>query len=130
MLGSTHGTFTTDPRALVVACGETPRDAVHGVTAVAGDLDLSGRPLHLPVPDLDRFFRPESVSRVRGTADSSSGVIRHGVARRRRRGVLVHAARLRRHRPRRPGERSTGALLPRWSGTPGVGSAARHSCGA
>ncbi|MER7946399.1 acetate--CoA ligase family protein [Streptomyces sp. NPDC096079] len=69
MLGSTHGTFTTDLRARVVACGETPRDAVHGVTAVAGDLDVSGRPLHLPVPDLDRFFRPESVA-VIGASDA------------------------------------------------------------
>ncbi|MFJ7956087.1 acetate--CoA ligase family protein [Streptomyces sp. NPDC096319] len=69
MLGSTHGTFTTDLRARVVACGETPRDAVHGVTAIAGDLDVSGRPLHLPVPDLDRFFRPESVA-VIGASDA------------------------------------------------------------
>ncbi|WP_426365382.1 acetate--CoA ligase family protein [Streptomyces sp. E-08] len=69
MLGSTHGTFTTDLRARVVACGETPRDAVHGVTAVAGDLDVSGRPLHAPVPDLDRFFRPESVAVV-GASDT------------------------------------------------------------
>ncbi|MFF0423211.1 acetate--CoA ligase family protein [Streptomyces sp. NPDC004520] len=69
MLGSTHGTFTTDLRARVVACGEEPRDAVHGVTAVAGDRDVSGRPLHLPVPDLDRFFRPESVA-VIGASDT------------------------------------------------------------
>ncbi|MFE0701957.1 acetate--CoA ligase family protein [Streptomyces sp. NPDC058872] len=69
MLGSTHGTFTTDLRARVVACGEPPRAAVHGVTAAAGDLDVSGRPLHAPVPDLDRFFRPGSVAVV-GASDT------------------------------------------------------------
>ncbi|MFD3530188.1 acetate--CoA ligase family protein [Streptomyces sp. NPDC058664] len=69
MLGSTHGTFTTDLRARVVACGESPRDAVHGVTAVAGDRDVSGRPLYAPVPDLDRFFRPGSVAVV-GASDT------------------------------------------------------------
>ncbi|MFF8607735.1 acetate--CoA ligase family protein [Streptomyces sp. NPDC015346] len=72
MLGSTHGTFTTDLRARVVACGEHPGaagTAVHGVTAVAGDRDVSGRPLYAPVPDLDRFFRPESVAVV-GASDT------------------------------------------------------------
>ncbi|MFC8951222.1 acetate--CoA ligase family protein [Streptomyces sp. NPDC057101] len=69
MLGSTHGTFTTDLRARVVACGEPPTTAVHGVTAVAGDRDVSGRPLYAPVPDLDRFFRPESVAVV-GASDT------------------------------------------------------------
>ncbi|MEU6928445.1 acetate--CoA ligase family protein [Streptomyces sp. NPDC046374] len=70
MLGSTHGTFTTDLRARVVACGEQPtRVAVHGVTAVEGDRDVSGRPLHAPVPELDRFFRPEVVAVV-GASDT------------------------------------------------------------
>ncbi|MEU8757952.1 acetate--CoA ligase family protein [Streptomyces sp. NPDC048659] len=70
MLGSTHGTFTTDLRARVVACGEEPaRTAVHGVTAVEGDTDVSGRPLHAPVPELDRFFRPEVVAVV-GASDT------------------------------------------------------------
>lgn len=70
MLGSTHGTFTTDLRARVVACGEQPaRDAVHGVAAVEGDTDVSGRPLHAPVPELDRFFRPEVVAVV-GASDT------------------------------------------------------------
>ncbi|MDV9189796.1 acetate--CoA ligase family protein [Streptomyces sp. SR27] len=69
MLGSTHGTFTADRRARVVACGEPDRATVHGVTAVPGDRDVSGRPLHAPVPDLDRFFRPESVAVV-GASDT------------------------------------------------------------
>ncbi|MGW5419175.1 acetate--CoA ligase family protein [Streptomyces sp. NPDC003943] len=71
MLGSTHGTFTTDLRARVVACGEQPaaRVAVHGAVAVEGDTDVSGRPLHAPVPDLDRFFRPEVVAVV-GASDT------------------------------------------------------------
>lgn len=69
MLGSTHGTFTTDLRARVVACGEQPPGAVHGLAAAEGDLDVSGRPLYAPVPDLDRFFRPESVAVV-GASDA------------------------------------------------------------
>ncbi|MGW5864579.1 acetate--CoA ligase family protein [Streptomyces sp. NPDC055239] len=70
MLGSTYGTFTTDPRrARVVACGETPAPAVHGQAATADDLDVGGRPLHADVPDLDRFFRPESVA-VIGASDA------------------------------------------------------------
>ncbi|MFE7622620.1 acetate--CoA ligase family protein [Streptomyces sp. NPDC057509] len=70
MLGSTHGTLTTDFRARVVACGE-PRAAVHSRATIApeGDLDVSGRPLHAPVPDLDRFFRPKSVA-VIGASDT------------------------------------------------------------
>jgi acyl-CoA synthetase (NDP forming) len=72
MLGSTHGTLTSDLRARVVACGEQPRSAVHdtaAATASAGDLDVSGRPLYAPVPDLDRFFRPTSVAVV-GASDA------------------------------------------------------------
>ncbi|MFD7325433.1 acetate--CoA ligase family protein [Streptomyces sp. NPDC059875] len=86
MLGSTHGTFTTDLRARVVACGEhsgTPGVAVHGVTAVDGDRDVSGRPLHAPVPDLDRFFRPGSVAVV-GASDAegrpNTGITRQLIA--------------------------------------------------
>ncbi|WP_367043003.1 acetate--CoA ligase family protein [Streptomyces sp. Je 1-332] len=70
MLGSTYGTFTTDPRrARVVACGEAPAPAVHGHAATADDLDVSGRPLHADIPDLDRFFRPEAVA-VIGASDA------------------------------------------------------------
>ncbi|MEU3688200.1 acetate--CoA ligase family protein [Streptomyces narbonensis] len=69
MLGSTHGTFTTDLRARVVACGEEPTGVVHGFTAAPGDQDVSGRPLHAPVLDLDRFFRPGSVAVV-GASDT------------------------------------------------------------
>ncbi|NBM18648.1 acetate--CoA ligase family protein [Streptomyces sp. GC420] len=73
MLGSTRGTITTNSRpAKVVACGDPPSPAAHGVTVTAGDLDVldvSGRPLHAPVPDLDRFFRPESVA-VIGASDA------------------------------------------------------------
>lgn len=70
MLGSTYGTFTTDPRrARVVACGEAPAPAVHGHAATADDLDVSGRPLYADTPDLDRFFRPESVA-VIGASDA------------------------------------------------------------
>ncbi|MFC5636341.1 acetate--CoA ligase family protein [Streptomyces bullii] len=70
MLGSTHGTLTTDSRrARAIACGERPGPAVHGRPAEVGDLDVSGRPLHAEVPDLDRFFRPESVA-VIGASDA------------------------------------------------------------
>ncbi|MBD0707200.1 MULTISPECIES: acetate--CoA ligase family protein [unclassified Streptomyces] len=69
MLGSTHGTFTAGLRARVVACGEPDRTAVHGVAAAPGDLDVSGRPLYAPVPDLDLFFRPRSVAVV-GASDA------------------------------------------------------------
>ncbi|MFH8567111.1 acetate--CoA ligase family protein [Streptomyces sp. NPDC017993] len=81
MLGSTHGTLTTHSRpARVVACGEQPPHTVHGVrdpldgsggqrADEAVDLDVSGRPLHAVVPDLDRFFRPGSVA-VIGASDS------------------------------------------------------------
>ncbi|MFJ8658241.1 acetate--CoA ligase family protein [Streptomyces sp. NPDC093795] len=93
MLGSTHGTFTTGLRARVVACGEPPLSAVHGVTAVAGDLDVSGRPLHAPVPDLDRFFRPESVAVV-GASDTegrpNTGITRQLLAWAERVGARIH----------------------------------------
>ncbi|MFE9331944.1 acetate--CoA ligase family protein [Streptomyces sp. NPDC006925] len=79
MLGSTHGTLTTTPRsARVLACGErAPGGAVHGRARDAADpadpsyaaLDVSGRPLHAPVPDLERFFRPEAVAVV-GASDA------------------------------------------------------------
>ncbi|THA73198.1 CoA-binding protein [Streptomyces sp. A0642] len=85
MLGSTHGTLTTDFRARVVACGEEPHAAVHSMAAAAaeGDLDVSGRPLHAPVPDLDRFFRPASVA-VIGASDTegrpNTGITRQLIA--------------------------------------------------
>ncbi|MEU0164999.1 acetate--CoA ligase family protein [Streptomyces iakyrus] len=70
MLGSTHGTLTTDSRrARAIACGERPGPVVHGRPAQDGDLDVSGRPLHAGVPDLDRFFRPRSVT-VIGASDA------------------------------------------------------------
>ncbi|MFE0174243.1 acetate--CoA ligase family protein [Streptomyces sp. NPDC059002] len=97
MLGSTHGTFTTDPRrAHVVACGELPPRTVHGraVTADdADDLDVSGRPLHADVPDLDRFFRPESVAVV-GASDAegrpNTGITRQLIAWAERVGARLH----------------------------------------
>ncbi|MEV3990485.1 acetate--CoA ligase family protein [Streptomyces sp. NPDC049837] len=69
MLGSTHGTLTTDLRARVVACGRTPGTAVHGTAAAEGDLDVGGRPLHASVPDLDKLFRPGAVAVV-GASDT------------------------------------------------------------
>ncbi|OLZ71581.1 pimeloyl-CoA synthetase [Streptomyces sp. IMTB 2501] len=68
MLGSTHGTLTTDSRrARVIACGEQrPGPVVHDQV---DDLDVSGRPLYGDVPDLTRFFRPESVA-VIGASDA------------------------------------------------------------
>ncbi|MDK9496636.1 acetate--CoA ligase family protein [Streptomyces katrae] len=95
MLGSTHGTLTTDFRARVEACGETPRTAVHS-TATPEDsdaLDVSGRPLHSEVPDLDRFFRPESVA-VIGASDAegrpNTGITRQLIAWAERVGARVH----------------------------------------
>ncbi|MFC8144386.1 acetate--CoA ligase family protein [Streptomyces paradoxus] len=70
MLGSTHGTLTTDSRRTrAIACGERSGPVVHGRPAQDGDLDVSGRPLHAGVPDLDRFFRPRSVA-VIGASDA------------------------------------------------------------
>ncbi|MEV0317069.1 acetate--CoA ligase family protein [Streptomyces sp. NPDC050658] len=94
MLGSTYGTFTTDPRrARVVACGEAPAPAVHGQAATADDLDVSGRPLHVDVPDLDRFFRPESVA-VIGASDAegrpNTGITRQLIAWAERGGARLH----------------------------------------
>ena len=104
MLGSTHGTLTTHSRpARVVACGEQPPHTVHGMSephsgdggqgAGAVDRDVSGRPLHAPVPDLDRFFRPESVA-VIGASDSegrpNTGITRQLIAWAERVGARLH----------------------------------------
>ncbi|MFG2329533.1 acetate--CoA ligase family protein [Streptomyces sp. NPDC048604] len=93
MLGSTHGTFTTDLRARVVACGEERGTVVHGVAAAPGDVDVSGRDLYAAVPDLDRFFRPESVAVV-GASDAegrpNTGITRQLLAWAERVGARVH----------------------------------------
>ncbi|MFF3487449.1 acetate--CoA ligase family protein [Streptomyces sp. NPDC002701] len=94
MLGSTHGTLTTDARrARVIACGEQPAPAAHGRPATDGDLDVSGRPLYAGVPDLDRFFRPESVAVV-GASDTegrpNAGITRQLLAWAERVGARLH----------------------------------------
>lgn len=97
MLGSTHGTLTTDFRARVEACGETPRTAVHSSAAPSADdaipVDVSGRPLHADVPDLDRFFRPESVAVV-GASDAegrpNTGITRQLISWAERVGARIH----------------------------------------
>ena len=94
MLGSTHGTLTTDSRrARVIACGEQPSPVVHGRPAEVDDLDVSGRPLYADVPDLDRFFRPESVA-VIGASDAegrpNTGITRQLIAWAERVGARLH----------------------------------------
>ncbi|MER5373806.1 acetate--CoA ligase family protein [Streptomyces sp. NPDC002553] len=94
MLGSTHGTLTTDSRrARVLACEERPGPAVHGRSADADGLDVSGRPLYQAVPDLDRFFRPESVA-VIGASDAegrpNTGITRQLAAWAERVGARLH----------------------------------------
>ncbi|WP_399089381.1 acetate--CoA ligase family protein [Streptomyces sp. BBFR2] len=102
MLGSTHGTLSTHSRpARVVACGEQPPHTARGPVAPAGggppgpsdDLDVSGRPLSAPVPDLDRFFRPTSVAVV-GASDSegrpNTGITRQLIAWADRVGARLH----------------------------------------
>jgi acyl-CoA synthetase (NDP forming) len=94
MLGSTHGTLTTDSRrARVIACGEQPGPAVHGRPADVDDLDVGGRPLYAGVPDLDRFFRPESVA-VIGASDAegrpNTGITRQLVTWADRVGARLH----------------------------------------
>ncbi|WP_369389997.1 acetate--CoA ligase family protein [Streptomyces sp. CG1] len=92
MLGSTHGTLTTDSRrARVIACGEQrPGPVVHDQV---DDLDVSGRPLYAPVPDLTRFFRPESVA-VIGASDAegrpNTGITRQLLGWAGRVGARVH----------------------------------------
>ncbi|MGW2647025.1 acetate--CoA ligase family protein [Streptomyces sp. NPDC001393] len=92
MLGSTHGTLTTDSRrARVIACGEQrPGPVVHDRV---DDLDVSGRPLYADVPDLTRFFRPESVA-VIGASDAegrpNTGITRQLLAWAERVGAQVY----------------------------------------
>ncbi|MEU8789950.1 acetate--CoA ligase family protein [Streptomyces sp. NPDC048643] len=94
MLGSTHGTLTTDSRrARVIACGEQPSPVVHGRPAEVDDLDVSGRPLYADAPDLDRFFRPESVA-VIGASDTegrpNTGITRQLIGWAERVGARLH----------------------------------------
>lgn len=94
MLGSTHGTLTTDSRrARVIACGEQPSPVVHGRPAATDDLDVSGRPLYADVPDLDRFFHPETVAVV-GASDAegrpNAGITRQLIAWAERVGARLH----------------------------------------
>ncbi|MFI0964009.1 acetate--CoA ligase family protein [Streptomyces sp. NPDC021080] len=94
MLGSTHGTLTTDSRrARVIACGEQPSPVVHGRPAEVDDLDVSGRPLYAAVPDLDRFFRPERMAVV-GASDAegrpNTGITRQLIAWAERVGARLH----------------------------------------
>ncbi|MCX4575739.1 acetate--CoA ligase family protein [Streptomyces sp. NBC_01571] len=94
MLGSTHGTLTTDSRrARVIACGEQLSPVVHGRPADVDDLDVSGRPLYADVPDLDRLFRPESVAVV-GASDTegrpNTGITRQLMSWAERVGARLH----------------------------------------
>ncbi|GAA2224983.1 acetate--CoA ligase family protein [Streptomyces nogalater] len=78
MLGSTHGTLTTDSRqARVLACGEQ-RPGTAAPERVA-DLDVGGRALHADVPDLARLFWPGSIA-VIGACDTE-GRPRTGITR-------------------------------------------------
>ncbi|MFJ9867392.1 acetate--CoA ligase family protein [Streptomyces sp. NPDC101165] len=92
MLGSTHGTLTTDSRrARVIACGEQrPGPVVHDRV---DDLDVGGRPLYADVPDLARFFRPGSVA-VIGASDAegrpNTGITRQLLGWAERVGARVH----------------------------------------
>lgn len=94
MLGSTHGTLTTDSRrARVIACGEQPSPVVHGRPADVDDLDVGGRPLYADVPDLDRFFRPGSMAVV-GASDTegrpNTGITRQLISWAERVGARLH----------------------------------------
>ncbi|MFF5013700.1 acetate--CoA ligase family protein [Streptomyces sp. NPDC001165] len=92
MLGSTHGTLTTDSRrARVIACGEQrPGPVVHDQV---DDLDVGGRPLYADVPDLARFFGPGSVAVV-GASDTegrpNAGITRQLLGWAERVGARVH----------------------------------------
>ncbi|MEV5239880.1 acetate--CoA ligase family protein [Streptomyces cinnamoneus] len=94
MLGSTHGTLTTTSRpARVVACGRHPGPVVHGRTTSTEDLDVSGRPLHSDVPDLDRLFRPRTVAII-GASETegrpNTGITRRLIAWAERVGARIH----------------------------------------
>lgn len=82
MLGSTFSTRGTDPAA--DAGGQGRR---------TDDVDVSGRPLHPCVPDLDRFFRPDSLAVV-GASDAegrpNTGITRQLVTWAERVGARLH----------------------------------------
>lgn len=66
MLQSTRGTFTTGTRhPHAVPCATPPPLTAQGTP----DLDVSGRPLQAPAPDLERFFHPETLALV-GASDT------------------------------------------------------------
>lgn len=77
MLGSTYSTRSPGP-------GPAARGA--------SDTDVGGRPLHNTVPDLDRFFRPETVAVV-GASDTegrpNTGITRQLIAWSQRVGALL-----------------------------------------
>ncbi|WP_189131736.1 acetate--CoA ligase family protein [Wenjunlia tyrosinilytica] len=66
MLQSTRGTRATGTlHAYAVSCGQRPGPTAQGLP----DLDVSGRPLHAPAPDLERLFHPRTVAVV-GASDA------------------------------------------------------------
>ncbi|MFE7129978.1 acetate--CoA ligase family protein [Streptomyces sp. NPDC057638] len=93
MLGSTHGTLTPHPHARAIACGGEPHHITLPRPTAPGDTDVSGRPLHAPVPELDRFFRPRALAVV-GASDTegrpNTGVTRQLISWAERVGARLH----------------------------------------